>query len=288
VLKAIWKNKKVAVKKFDGSCPMQQRKDFEKEINVLKEIDHKNIIKLFGYNNKRGNTYLVTELMSGGSLYDHIRCNKINWPKDISLIRDIVEGMAYLHDKEIMHLDLKTLNILLDEDKQVAKISDFGLSRIAIITSITTKSTKINNAKGTVRYMAPEIARGEVCTFKSDVWSFGCILLEMANGEVPFHTLKDSNIFTMLQSEADLPINLCKNTPHSISKLISKCLNKAASRPTFAQISSELQQIKLDKLKENQTYKNLSNLTQELEKSNCTRLNNDDLGVIKFLGFVLG
>jgi serine/threonine protein kinase len=143
-------------------------------VAILRNIEHSNIIKVFGFNNKRGNSYLVTEFLSGGSLYEHIKTqSEKNWPKNINLIKNIIDGMMYLHSKDIVHLDLKTLNILLNEDKNIAKISDFGLSRIATMTSISTREKINNNAKGTIRYMAPEIAKGQNGTYKSDVWSFG-------------------------------------------------------------------------------------------------------------------
>lgn len=247
IFKAMWKNGAVAVKKFEGNCPRQQRSEFEKEMEILSRVNHENVLKLFGFNSERGNTYLVIELMKGGSLYDYIRESnnrengvvKINWHKDFELVKQIVAGMAYLHEQRVLHLDLKSQNVLLNSDKTKAKISDFGMSHISNMTTMmTTKTTSTKSAKGTIRYMAPEVSNGHAGTFKSDVWSFGCILLEICTRHIPFHALLDSAVLPMLQNEnALVPINMSKMTPRVISVLIYKCLSRGASeRPTFVEI----------------------------------------------------
>lgn len=260
-MKAKWKGQLVAVKKFDGNCPRQQKADFDKEIEILSQVDHKNVLKLFGYNIERNNTYLVTELMQGGSLFDYIKSTnnrengtiKINWPKDFDLIKQIIDGMAYLHDKRILHLDLKTLNVLLDESKTLAKINDFGLSRISNMTGSMSKyHSASKSAKGTLRYMAPEVSKGQIGNFKSDVWSFGCILLEICTREIPFHALPDPALFPMLQNaNAEIPINLNKITPRVISVLVYKCLNRDHNkRPTFAEIKESVKNVNNEAFKE--------------------------------------
>ena len=124
------------MKKFDASCPSKMSEDFKREIMMLSRIDNKNIVKLLGFCNKRNNTYLVSELMEGGSLFDHIRDKnnrKFNWSINLKLIKDITAGMVYLHSNNILHLDLKSLNILLNKESDQAKISDFGLSLKTIV-----------------------------------------------------------------------------------------------------------------------------------------------------------
>lgn len=230
--------------------------------------------------------------MEGGSLYDYIRSTNnranstilIDWQKDFNFIKDIINGMNYLHNKKILHLDLKTLNILLNAEKTQAKISDFGLARINTITSSMSTSHSIQTgkaAKGTIRYMSPEVSKGQPGSYESDVWSFGCVLLEFATRELPFYTLQDAAVFPLLQNDnAEVPINLNTKTPRIISVLIYKCLSRnKAYRPSFGEIIDAVKNVNGDKLKETlitqevkgasnavETIKTRSNLRTLLEK----------------------
>ena len=244
----------VAVKKFDSSCPSKMTEDFKKEVNILSSLNHKNIVKLLGFCDKRNNTYLVSELMEGGSLYNHINDKSntfFNWKTNLIIIKDIVCGMVYLHSKNILHLDLKSLNILLNKERNIAKIVDFGLSQIATITSTSTRAQASRVAKGTTRYMPCEISKGMKPTNRSDVWSFGCILLEFLTRELPFYPLPDNAIFFMLQNDsADIPMNFDTKSPQLIAHLISKCLDRKPNlRPSFNEIEDLLKQVDEEKFK---------------------------------------
>lgn len=196
---------------------------------MLSKIDHTNVVKLLGYWDKRNNTYLVCEFMEGGSLYSFIedKTQTISWQQALKLIKDIVNGMIYLHDRNILHLDLKSLNILLSKNKDMAKIADFGLSKISTITSMTA-AVSINSAAGSTRWMAPEISQGKPSSRKSDVWSFGCILIEFATRELPFNNMTDKNVFLMLQKDkAEIPLVFdLDKTPSKIAALIASCLKR--------------------------------------------------------------
>jgi serine/threonine protein kinase len=228
--------------------------DFKREIMMLSKIDNKNIVKLLGFCDQRNNTYLVSELMEGGSLFDHIKNKnnpKFHWSINLKLIKDITAGMVYLHSNDILHLDLKSLNILLNKESDQAKISDFGLSQINTITSTLSRAPSSRVAKGTTRYMACEIAKGVKPSRKSDVWSFGCILLEFITRELPFSALPDNAIFLMLQNDsAEIPLNFNTDTPQVIADLISKCLvRRPDERPSFDKIEDLFKSVDGDKLK---------------------------------------
>ena len=258
--------------------------DFKREIMMLSRIDNKNIVKLLGFCNKRNNTYLVSELMEGGSLFDHIRDKnnrKFNWSINLKLIKDITAGMVYLHSNNILHLDLKSLNILLNKESDQAKISDFGLSQINTITSTLSRAPSSRVAKGTTRYMACEISKGLKPSRNSDVWSYGCILLEFITRELPFSSLQDNAIFLMLQNDsAEIPLNFNTETPQVIADLISKCLvRKPDERPSFVKIEElfksideeklmvtlKSQQIKIKSINQNTSITNTQNLKTILD-----------------------
>lgn len=241
-----------------GSASSSTASAFTKELDILSKLNHTNIVKLFGHWDKRNNTYIVCEFMEGGTLYSYLQDKSlaIEWHQATKLIKDIVNGMIYLHGNDILHLDLKSVNILLSRNKDLAKITDFGLSKISTITSMTAAVPNRRTAVGSTRWMAPEISQGKPCSRKSDVWSFGCIIIEFATRELPFINLSDSNVFVMLQSdttEIPLVVDLDK-IPSKIATLLSNCLKRNKDhRPSFESIKENI----LDKLSENELRKNL-------------------------------
>ncbi|RNA02488.1 serine threonine- kinase STY46-like isoform X1 [Brachionus plicatilis] len=242
VYKAKYTNNTVAVKKFDGSCPTSCKKQLENEINILGKLNHQNIIKLFGFCDDRNNNFLVLEYMEGGSLIDLLGSNE-KIIQSYNLIKDICNGMEYLHANSILHLDLKSPNVLLNKSKDHAKLTDFGISKISTLTTMNSssvpKSTK--SAKGTFRWMAPEISRGIPGMRSSDIWSFGCILIEFMTRKLPFHSLNDQQLFIVLQNEkSDLPINI-ENLSKIMAGILNECLKREPSaRPSFTQLKEML------------------------------------------------
>ena len=156
---------------------------FLKEIEILKEIDHMNIIKIYEYYEDNDNYYLITEYISGGELYDTIIkwsfFDEINAKK---IFRQIISAVAYMHNENIIHRDLKPENILVDSDKGdeiTIKLIDFGTS------NYFEKNKKLKLQVGSPYYIAPEVLEGNY-NEKCDIWSCGCILYVMLVGYPPF------------------------------------------------------------------------------------------------------
>ncbi|KNC22858.1 hypothetical protein FF38_03265, partial [Lucilia cuprina] len=158
---------------------------FTHEISTLSELDHKNIVQYLGFENEQNYLNIFLEYIPGGSL-----AHKVNTEGPLSekvakhFVFQCLEGLQYLHSKGIIHRDIKGANILVDTNN-VAKISDFGLSR---------QEEKFNNRqsmKGTVYWMAPEVAKpdGSITT-KVDIWSLGCLIVELVTGNHPFPNLE--------------------------------------------------------------------------------------------------
>ncbi|XP_027354325.1 serine/threonine-protein kinase STY46-like isoform X2 [Abrus precatorius] len=128
------------------------QKEFAQEAYILSKIQHKNIVKFVGACTKPPNFYLVTEYMSGGSMYDflHKQKNVLALPSLLKVATDISKGMKYLHQHDIIHRDLKAANLLIDKSG-VVKVADFGVARVHDQSGIMTAET------GTYRWMAPEI-----------------------------------------------------------------------------------------------------------------------------------
>ncbi|KAL4332561.1 hypothetical protein GQ457_07G036840 [Hibiscus cannabinus] len=169
----------VAVKKLDRVVREGERdKEFKTEINVIGQTHHKNLVKLLGICEEGEQRLLVYEFLSNGTLADYLfRNTKPSWNQRTQIAITIARGLLYLHEEcstQIIHCDIKPQNILLD-DCYIARISDFGLSKLLMMDQTHTK-TAIRGTKG---YVAPEWFRNMPVTTKVDVYSFGVLLLEI-------------------------------------------------------------------------------------------------------------
>eukprot|EP01061_Rhynchopus_euleeides_P043738 TRINITY_DN7641_c0_g1_i5.p1 TRINITY_DN7641_c0_g1~~TRINITY_DN7641_c0_g1_i5.p1 ORF type:complete len:423 (+),score=139.45 TRINITY_DN7641_c0_g1_i5:222-1490(+) len=158
-----------------------QVKKIIKEISVMSMLQHPHIIHYF-YCEKTGNElHLFMEYARGGSLAATIKeCHPMALPQIVSYLSDIRSGLEFLHGKGVVHRDLKPANILLGETNE-CKIADFGC---ALATN--SNFTPDFSTNGTVLYMAPEVLRGLEHDWRVDIWSFGCILMELISGDLPF------------------------------------------------------------------------------------------------------
>ncbi|CAM9942732.1 unnamed protein product [Sphacelaria rigidula] len=180
------KKMEVAVKKLvgGGGGPMEKTlKDFKTECVLLSRLKHRNIIALVG-----ATTHPVTCVMqycSRGNLMVLLddRSVDLSWKMKRQMMLDVATGMQYLHCQNpvIIHRDLKSLNVLIDEN-WVTKVTDFGLSRF----KATSVSEKMTGQAGTYHWMAPEVINSQHYTEKADVFSYGIILWEIFTRAIPY------------------------------------------------------------------------------------------------------
>ncbi|OWM76525.1 hypothetical protein CDL15_Pgr005489 [Punica granatum] len=175
---------KVAVKVLSQSSK-QGYKEFQAEAQLLMIVHHKNLVSLIGYCEDFDNMALIYEFMPNGNLRQHLAgntSNVISWSQRLQIAIDAAQGLEYLHNgcrPSIIHRDLKTSNILLNENMQ-AKIADFGLSRVFMMEDGCQISTQ---PAGTPGYLDPVFNTGGNLNKKSDVYSFGIILFELITGQ---------------------------------------------------------------------------------------------------------
>lgn len=173
----------VSVAIFRQKMDVEEAISLEKEIHIMRHIQHPNIVDFYSVYMDEKNIYLVLEYLEGGELYEHIMEKEVYTEMEArEALLPIIDAVRYLHQSGIVHRDLKPENIVYTckEGVSVIKIIDFGVSQII------TNSTVMSTAVGTPMYMAPEIFTGEKYRCAVDVWSIGVILYVLLCGYPPF------------------------------------------------------------------------------------------------------
>ena len=173
----------------------EEEQDLINEINIVKTLDHPNIMKVFEYFNDSNCLYIVSELLSGGELFDKIQENKF-FKEEVCayLMKQIFSAVNFCHEKNIIHRDLKPENVLIESEEEARKefftikLIDFGTC------GKIKKGQKMDEQVGTPYYTAPEVLNNDY-NEKCDLWSCGVILYLMLCGKHPFNGNDDNEIY---------------------------------------------------------------------------------------------
>jgi len=244
-----WQHTDVAIKRIFQKSAEQEVDNFLREIKLMSKLSHPNILLFIGACITSTDVYIITEYMPKGSVYSILHSNnivktnsgrrgkvKLKLERKLKMLLDAAKGMLYLHNFQppIIHRDLKTQNLLVDEYWRV-KLCDFGLSRIKISETMS--------RLGTLQYSAPEILRGERYTEKADIFSFGIIIWEMMTESIPYDgwpPLKVASDVAYTSRRPDIPTH----TLSDIQVLIQACWHSDANiRPDFSEVITKLEEV---------------------------------------------
>ena len=236
------KNKKsgeIRACKHLSKLVLKDLEKFEREINILINSDHPNIIKIYEVFESQRSLYIVMEECKGGELFDriieHIESKKMYSEKDAAeMIRQVMSAVEYCHNNGICHRDLKPENLLYlnkgPEKDNPIRVIDFGLSQM--ISSQKKLKTKV----GTAYYVSPEILQGDY-TEKCDIWSAGVILYIFLSGDPPFNGPSDSAIYGKIaQMKFNFPDKKWKNISKEAKDLISHMIAPENVRYTAKEV----------------------------------------------------
>jgi calcium-dependent protein kinase len=235
------KNKKsgdIRACKHLSKLSLKNLEKFEREINILINTDHPNIIKIFEVYESQRSLYIVMEECKGGEIFDriieHIESKKMYSEKDAAdMFGQVMSAIAYCHNNGICHRDLKPENLLYlnkgPEKNNPIKVIDFGLSQFISDQKLTTKV-------GTAYYVSPEILKGDY-TEKCDIWSAGVILYIFLSGDPPFNGPNDNAIYQKIaQMKFAFPEKKWKNISNDAKDLIMHMISPEKERYTAKQV----------------------------------------------------
>ncbi len=215
---------------------------FRNELKLARKIAHKNVCRMYDFNEEKTTHYISMEYVPGEDLKSMIRMTKqLSVGTAISTVKQICEGLAEAHSLGVVHRDLKPSNIMIDKDGNV-RIMDFGIARSLEVKGITGAGVMI----GTPEYMSPEQVEGKETDQRSDIYSLGVILYEMITGRLPFEGDTPLNIALKHKTEEPLePRKFNAQIPENLSRVILRCMEKDREKryQRVEELLSELRKI---------------------------------------------
>ncbi len=226
-------NRKVAIKVLHLFMLSDEdsRVRFEREAQILSQLSNRHLPKLFSSGLLVDDVpYLVFEFVDGVSLNDEIKkTGGMPWKRALNIAVQIASSMQYVHEKGVVHRDLKPRNLMLSKDgDDFVKVLDFGLAK-ALSLSIGSTITSTGALIGTPQYMSPEQCKGVACDEAADIYALGCIIYEMLTGSPPFNSTEFVSLIRKHEKEQPELISKkaqAADLPKSIDAVVLKALEK--------------------------------------------------------------
>lgn len=221
-------NKTVAVKILKDEYVSNDdfRKRFKTESRAISVMSHPNIVKVYDVSFGEKLLYIVMEYVEGINLKQYIRSKgKLDWRESVIFTAQILKALHHAHERGVIHRDIKPQNIMLLKDSKTIKVADFGIARI---NDKSETRTFTEGAIGSVHYISPEQARGEIVDNKTDIYSVGVVLYEMLTGQLPFQADSAVSVAIMqLNKEAVMPRKLNPAIPVGIEQITMRAMQKS-------------------------------------------------------------
>lgn len=258
---------KVAVKQLrceTAGNMTQMVERFVREGDVLRRLNHPNIVKVLATVDEDGQHYIIMEYVGGGSLADLLkRQTQLPFDRVVAIGLELSDALSRAHHLQILHRDIKPANILLAEDG-TPRLTDFGLARVGDLSGLTDTGSIL----GTCHFLSPEAVENRAVNERSDIWSFGVVLFEMLTGRLPFQGESPFEVIWAIKHQP-LPIleNLRHGIPSALANLVRRMLRKdnAARIDSARQVGAELEAIQKELLFGGDTVK------QKIDGSGCDR-----------------
>jgi eukaryotic-like serine/threonine-protein kinase len=220
----------------DFADDAQWRERFQREARAASALNHPNICTIYDIGEADGRAFMAMEFLDGGTLKDKIAGAPLELDQLFDISGQVLDGLEAAHAQGIIHRDIKPANFFIASSGR-AKILDFGLAKIATASRARTgdEETLVNAAGqttagvtlGTMPYMSPEQALGKPLDTRTDLFSLGVTLYEMATGQMPFHGDTTGVLFLSIVQESPAPVmQLNPKLPPEIQRIINKCLEK--------------------------------------------------------------
>ena len=226
---------------------------FKQEARAASALNHPNILTIHEIGEADGYHFIATELIEGETLRSRLRNSKLNVRATLDIGVQVTSALGAAHAKGIVHRDIKPENIMLRHDGYV-KVLDFGLAKLTERSNIgalssTWANTEPGTVLGTLHYMSPEQARGQVVDGRTDIWSLGVVLYEMVSGRAPYAGQSAADTIASIIEREPPPLRQCVPEANAeLERIVHKCLEKDRQQRygSTEELLNDLNQLKRD------------------------------------------